>query len=111
MFLTIVGYSLSGNVPSALFPGIVIEYYHSGYVFVITEIVLTILGIIGVSLMWKLQKKGFYLYAGAKTLIYFLPVLFIGSNHLHFPGLVLTSCLIVIYGVIVTNTHSIRKSK
>lgn len=91
-------YSLKGDVPSELFPGLTVEYLHEGYLFMTAEILLTASGLAGVMLMWQMKKTGFYLYAGVKTLLYFLPVVFIGSNHLTFPGLVITSTLIIIFG-------------
>ncbi len=103
MFIVLLSYSLTGNVPSSLFPGIVMEYLHTGYTFVVTEIMLTAIGLTGVLLMWKMKKAGFYLYAVIKTILYFLPVLFIGNNHLHFPGLLTTSVMIVSYGILFTN--------
>ncbi len=113
MFLTLIVYSsFNKNVPSALFPGIVIEYLHAGYAFVIAEIVLTAIGLTGVFLMWRLKKGGFYLYAVIKALTYFLPVIYIGSHHLTFPGLFITSIFIIMYGVsFSTNLKNDRKSK
>jgi hypothetical protein len=102
-------YSLKGSVPSELFPGIALEYLHTGYWFLLLEIILTGLGIIAVYLMWQLKRIGFYMYAFIKTLIYFLPVVIIGKNHLTFPGLVITSVLIVMYGVVFTNIQKIDK--
>jgi hypothetical protein len=91
-------FALKGNVPSVLFPGLVIEYLHAGYLFIFAEILLTALGITGVILMWQLKKTGFYLYSASKVINYFLPVLFIGNNHLTFPGLCVTAFLITLYG-------------
>ena len=108
MFLVMIAYSVKRNVPSGIFPGLAIEYLHAGYLFIAVEIFLTLLGITAVILMWQLKRTGFYLYAVIKTLIYFLPVVFIGSNHLTFPGLILTSILIIIYGVIFAGS-SIEK--
>lgn len=101
MFFVLITYSLRGNVPSGLFPGLVIEYLHAGYLFISAEIFFTVLGITGIILMWQLKKTGLYLYAISKTLIYFLPVVFIGSNHLTFPGLIITSILIIMYGILI----------
>jgi len=103
MFIVLISYSLSGNVPSSHFPGIVMEYLHTGYSFVVAEIILTAFGLTGVLLMWKMKKAGFYLYAVIKAILYFLPVLCIGNNHLHFPGLLISSVMIVFYGILFTN--------
>lgn len=102
MFLALMIFSLTGNVPGRLFPGLVLEYLQAGYLFLIAEILLTGIGVTGVILMWRMKKTGFYLYATMKTIIYFLPVLSIGTNHLTFPALLSTSILIIMYGVIFT---------
>ncbi len=102
MFLALIIFSIRENLPSGLFPGIVIEYLKAGYLFISAEILLTGFGITSVILMWQLKKPGFYLYAITKVLIYFLPVVFIGINHLTYPGLVITSIFILLYGIIIT---------
>jgi len=95
-----------GNIPPGLFPGIVMEYMNAGYLFILADIGLTILGLTGVVLMWRLKKSGLYLYAFMKITAYFLPVIFIGTKHLTYPGLILTSILIVFYGVILTTNRT-----
>jgi hypothetical protein len=100
MFLAVIVSTFSGNVPKSLFPGIVIEYFQAGYWFIVTEILLTAFGIIGIYLMWHMKKAGFYLYAISKSLIYFFPILIIGSNHFNFVSLFLTSVMIVLYGIV-----------
>jgi CHASE2 domain-containing sensor protein len=70
--------------------------------FMAALILLALLGLTGVFMMWQMNKAGLYLYAIVKSLIYFLPVVFIGYNHLTFPGLILTSILIIAYGIIFT---------
>jgi len=104
MFLILITLSVRGNVPAGLFPGLVIEYLNAGYLFISAEIFLTVFGISGVFLMWQMKKSGFYLYALMKVLIYFLPVVVIGNNHLTYPGLAISSILILIYGIIITAT-------
>lgn len=101
MLFVLIIYSFSGDLPAGLFPGLVFEYLHAGYLFISAEIVLAGLGIAGVVLMWQLKKTGLYLYAISKALIYFLPVAFIGSNHLTFPGLIISSILIIAYGILL----------
>lgn len=98
MLSVLIIYSLKGQVPAGLFPGIVIEYLQAGYLFLAAEILLTAIGIAGVILMWQTKKTGFYLYAFTKAVIYFLPVVLIGENHLTFPALAITSVLIILYG-------------
>jgi hypothetical protein len=100
MLLAIMIFNHNGNIPSGLFPGIAVDYMNAGYVFMIAEIVLLLFGLIGVIMMWHLRKSGFYLYASMKVITYFLPVIFIGSNHLTYPGLIITSIFIVLYGVV-----------
>lgn len=109
MFLVMIIYSFEGSVPAELFPGIAMDYLQVGYWFMILEIVLTGLGVTAVYLMWQLKRKGFYLYAIIKTLIYFLPVAIIGEQHLTFLGLVITSVFIVLYGVVFTHIQKIDK--
>ncbi|MDO9255233.1 MAG: hypothetical protein Q7U54_06955 [Bacteroidales bacterium] len=104
MFLFLITCSVRGNVPAGIFPGLVIEYLKAGYLFISAEIFLTVFGISGVFLMWQMKKSGFYLYALMKVLIYFLPVVFIGNNHLTYPGLAISSILILVYGIIITGT-------
>ncbi len=111
MLITLIGIALAGNLPSKVFPGLAIEYFHAGYLFMITLILLTGLGLTGVAMMWKMKKTGFYLYVASKTLIYFLPVLVIGSSHLTYPALIITSIMITFYGIIFTDTHRNSKKK
>lgn len=100
MLVALIIFSLKGNIPAGLFPGLAAEYPQAGTWFVAALILLAMLSITGVSMMWHLKKNGFYLYAVSKTLIYFLPVIVIGYNHLTYPGLILTSIVIVLYGII-----------
>lgn len=110
MMLVLILYSLSGNVPSSLFPGIVMEYYQEGYYFFVALIVLAGIGLVGVYMMWKMKIAGFYTYAVIKVVQYFLPVVFLGYNHLTFIGLAITSILIILYGVSITNPANMIKS-
>jgi len=106
MLLVLMLLSLDGSVPSNLFPGLVIDYLEAGYAFVVLICFLIAVGITAVLLMWNLKKAGFYLYATTKTLLYFLPVIFLGTNHLTFLGLVLTSVFITLYGILLTNRRN-----
>jgi hypothetical protein len=103
MFLVLLASSFTGKIPGPLFPRIVLDYFYKGYWFILLEILLTALGLTGVFMMWQMKKNGFYLYAAAKTMIYFLPILFIGSNHYNFLSLSLTSFMIIMYGVAFSN--------
>jgi len=105
MLLTLIGNGLAGYLPSRLFPGIPIEYLHSGYLFMSSILLLTVLALTGVGMMWKMKKTGFYLYAATKTLIYFLPVIVIGTTHLTYFALITTSIMITLYGIIFTDSH------
>lgn len=102
MLIALILSSFSGKISSGNFPGIAIQYLEQGYLFVLILILLTGVGIAGVILMLKMEKTGFYLYAVVKATIYFLPVVCIGNNQLHYPGLAITSVLIVTYGIIFT---------
>lgn len=99
MLVVLILHSLHGNVPEAIFPGLVIEYLHAGYLFLAAFLSLVLLGLAAVVLMWQMKTAGFYVYAAAKTTLYFMPVAIIGDNHLTFTGLVLTSMGIIAYGV------------
>ena len=99
MLLALIFFDQAGNASSRLFPGIAIEYLHSGYLFIIAEILLTAVGLFAVVMMWRMQKTGFYLYAITKAAIYFLPVLAISWHYLTFPALLITSVLITAYGI------------
>jgi len=98
--MTLIGNALVQNEAPRLFPGIAIEYLKAGYLFLSSMIVLTGMGLKGVEMMWKMKKKGFYLYVATKILIYFLPVLLIGNSHLTYPGLIITSIMITLYGIV-----------
>lgn len=102
MLVTLSILSVKGQVPSGLFPGLAVGYLQAGYLFMSVLILLATLGLTGVLMMWQLKKTGFYLYAAAKIVLYFLPVLFISSNHLTLPGLVTTSVPIILYGTLFT---------
>ena len=104
MLVTLIILSLKGQLPSGLFPGLAIGYLQAGYLFMCALILLALLGLAGVFMMWQQKKAGFYLYTTVKTMIYFLPVLIIGNNHLTYPGLILTSITIIMYGTIFTAT-------
>ena len=103
MLLAIIAFSLKGEIPSGIFPGLAVNYLQAGYLFMVALILLTIMDLAGVLLMWKLKKAGFYIYSSAKTILYFLPVAFIGNNHLTFPGLAITSILIIAYGILFSD--------
>ena len=104
MFLVLITYSCHGKVTSALFPALIVEYLQGGYFVIVAEILLTIIGLTAVFMMWHMKKSGFYLYASIKTLIYFMPVLVIGSNHMNFPGLAITAVMIFLYGIQFRNS-------
>ena len=103
MLLAISILSFTDNLKPGLFPLLSIEYFNAGYLFMITLILLAGLGLKGVAMMWNMKKTGVYLYAAAKTLIYFLPVFIIGNSHLTYPALIITSIMITIYGIIFTD--------
>ena len=45
-------------------------------------IVLSVVALAGVIMMWSLLKNGFYVYAGAKIILIFVPMMLIGINFL-----------------------------
>ena len=103
MLLAIIVFSVKGRVPAGLFPVLAVGYSQAGYLFMIALLLLALLGLTGVLLMWQMNKNGFYLYTAAKACIYYLPVMFVGNNHLTFIGLLLTSAPIIMYGVQFVN--------
>ena len=65
--------------------------------YMITSMVLVIVGLIGVIKMWKLQKSGFYIYVGTAVAGIILPLVF-GMAFAVF-GTVITIGFIVMYGL------------
>ena len=53
MLMAIIVYSITGIIPSGLFPRIPLEYMNAGYWFMIAEIVLNAFGMAGVWMMWQ----------------------------------------------------------
>ncbi|MFZ4549426.1 MAG: hypothetical protein ACOYN4_18410, partial [Bacteroidales bacterium] len=54
MYITIIISMVYGNVDPYLFPGIVIEYSKVGFMFLVTQILFTLVGLAGVILMRKM---------------------------------------------------------
>lgn len=46
----------------------------------LTVVLLSVIALLGVIMMWQLKKSGFYVYAAARSLIAFVPFIFIGYN-------------------------------
>ncbi len=46
----------------------------------LTIVLLAAIALLGVILMWQLKKSGFYIYAISRSLIAFVPFIFIGYN-------------------------------
>jgi hypothetical protein len=63
----------------------------------IGAILLTIIGLIGVIKMWKLQKQGYYIYTGAAVVGLILPVV-LGAGFSVF-SLIITAAFVVMYGL------------
>lgn len=100
MLISLMAFSVRGQIPSGLFPVLAVEYLKAGYLFISALVLLAFFSLFGVLLMWQSKKAGFYTYSISKINIYFLPVLFIGYQQLTFPGLILTSFMIVLFGTI-----------
>jgi hypothetical protein len=66
------------------------------WLWIAVGIAMLVAGLIGVIQMWKLQKKGFYLYSATGVLA--LVVSFIGGTFSVF-GLIITAAFIVMYGM------------
>jgi len=52
MLVALIIFSLKGQVPSGLFPGLAVEYLQAGYLIMCSLILLAILGLAGVFMMW-----------------------------------------------------------
>ena len=63
----------------------------------IGAIVLTLIALFGVIKMWKLQKRGYYIYVGASVVGLILPLI-LGSGFSVF-SLLITAAFIVMYGL------------
>ena len=63
----------------------------------IGAILLTIIGLVGVIKMWKLQKQGYYIYTGAAVVGLILPVV-LGAGFSVF-SLIITAAFVVMYGL------------
>jgi len=46
----------------------------------LTVVLLAVIALLGVIMMWQLKKPGFYVYAASRSLIAFVPFIFIGYN-------------------------------
>lgn len=68
-----------------------------GWPNLIASIVLTIVSLVGVIMMWKLQKKGFFVYAAASVLGLIVPLIF-GVSFSVF-GAIIAILFIVLYGL------------
>lgn len=102
MFIVLIILSINGEIPQGLFPGLVIDYLQTGYLFVTAQILLSVICLYSIVSMWQQRKTGFYIYTANKIIVYFLPVLFIGYTHLTLPGLFITAIFLVAYGTFFT---------
>ena len=64
--------------------------------YMITSMILVIIGLIGVIKMWKLQKQGFYIYTGTAVAGIILPLIF--GVPFGVMGTVFTVAFIAMYG-------------
>jgi hypothetical protein len=62
-------------------------------------ILITILAILGAWLMWKLNKRGFYLYTSAAILAYIFPAIIAGNEMMTIQRLFFSSTFILFYGI------------
>lgn len=46
----------------------------------LTIVLLSVIALLGVIMMWQFRKSGFYMYAASRSLIAFVPFIFIGYN-------------------------------
>jgi hypothetical protein len=59
----------------------------------------TVLALVGVIMMWKLKKTGFYLYTAAQLIGIIVPVVLVGMVGMSWLGLVFSIAFIVMYGL------------
>ncbi len=62
-------------------------------------IALTVLSLIGVIMMWKLKKVGFFIYTGANIIGIIFPIILIGMMGFNLFGTIITIAFIVMYGM------------
>lgn len=67
------------------------------YPSMITSIILTIIGLVGVIMMWKLQKKGFFIYVAVSVLGLITPLFFGGSFGI--VGAIITAIFVGLYAM------------
>ncbi len=60
-------------------------------------LVLTLIGLVGVIMMWKLKKTGFYVYTGTQLLGIVVPIVMGGEFGLW--GAIFSAVFIVLYGM------------
>ena len=65
----------------------------------VISIVLTIISLIGVIMMWKLKKTGFFVYTGTQVIALIVPIFFSGMAGFSFVGLFFTALFIVLFGL------------
>jgi len=109
MFVVLIVLSAKREVHQGLFPGLVMDYLQTGYLFITAQILLSVVCLYSIVLMWQQRKTGFYIYTANKVIVYFLPVLFIGYTHLTLPGLFITAIFLVAYGTFFTGQSEKRQ--
>lgn len=67
-----------GGFMESIFGGTMKAMEHYGTITAVT-LICSIIALIGVIMMWRLKKVGFYLYTGAKVIIIVLPIVLIGG--------------------------------
>ena len=79
------------------------ENYSSRFIFTGSSALLmsffTILSCVGVLLMWRLKKIGFYIYFLSQFLLFNYPLLFSGPEHFDLSELFFTTIFILFYGI------------
>ena len=65
----------------------------------IVAIALTVIGLFGVIMMWKLKKTGFYIYAGTQVIGIVAPIIIAGMASFSVVGTIITLAFVVMYGL------------
>jgi hypothetical protein len=65
--------------------------------FFLTGFILYFLSIMGVSMMWRMQKAGFHFYTGAQVMLLLMPLFYIKNFPIPFMDGIITLAFIMLY--------------
>ena len=70
----------------------------------LTVVLLSVIALLGVIMMWQLRRSGFYMYAASRSLIAFVPFIFIGYNLVSLLWLISS----IIFGILFIVLYSLN---